>query len=109
MIKNSNLHKDFEDVDRQSDFYWKKKADLAFRIFDRNKDGYINKKEFRMMTTASKFPMKKIEAIFEVFICKKNVKSLIIISGSYVMKMVMESWTTKNSQKYSSDIVQGFY
>ena len=96
-------------MDRQSDFYWKKKADLAFRIFDRNKDGYINKKEFRMMTTASKFPMKKIEAIFEVFICKKNVKSLIIISGSYVMKMVMESWTTKNSQKYSSDIVQGFY
>ena len=72
MIKNSNLHKDFEDVDRQSDFYWKKKADLAFRIFDRNKDGYINKKEFRMMTTASKFPMKKIEAIFEVFICKKK-------------------------------------
>ena len=96
-------------MDRQSDFYWKKKADLAFRIFDRNKDGYINKKEFRMMTTASKFPMKKIEAIFEVFICKKNVKSLIIISGSYVMKMVMESWTTKNSQKYSSDIVQGFH
>jgi len=70
LIKNSNLHKDFEDVDRQSDFYWKKKADLAFRIFDRNKDGYINKKEFRMMTTASKFPMKKIEAIFEL--CDEN-------------------------------------
>jgi len=66
LIKNSNLHKDFEYVDTQSDYYWKKKADLAFRIFDRNKDGYINKKEFKMMTTSSKFPMKKIETVFEV-------------------------------------------
>ena len=36
------------------------------RIFDRNKDGYINKKEFKMMTTASKFSMKKIETVFAV-------------------------------------------
>ena len=32
LIKNSNLHKDFEYVDTQSDYYWKKKADLAFRF-----------------------------------------------------------------------------
>ena len=37
-----------------------------FRIFDRNKDGFINKKEFKMMTTASKFSMKKIETVFAV-------------------------------------------
>ena len=36
------------------------------RIFDRNNDGYINKKEFKMMTTASKFSMKKIETVFAV-------------------------------------------
>ena len=36
MIKNSNLAKDFEDVDKQSDFYWKKKADLAFRFEMKN-------------------------------------------------------------------------
>jgi len=70
LIKNSNLAKEFEDVDKQSDFYWKKKADLAFRIFDRNNDGYINKKEFKMMTTASKFSMKKIETVFAL--CDEN-------------------------------------
>lgn len=70
LIKNSNLAKEFEDVDKQSDFYWKKKADLAFRIFDRNKDGFINKKEFKMMTSASKFSMKKIETVFAL--CDEN-------------------------------------
>ena len=50
---------------------------MNFRIFDRNKDGFINKKEFKMMTTASKFSMKKIETVFAVsFILEGVVWSL---------------------------------
>ena len=30
-IKNMNMLKDFEMVDPESEFHWKKKADLAFR------------------------------------------------------------------------------
>ena len=50
---------------------------MSFRIFDRNKDGFINKKEFKMMTTASKFSMKKIETVFAVsFLLEGAVWSL---------------------------------
>ena len=50
-----------------------------FRIFDRNKDGFINKKEFKMMTTASKFSMKKIETVFAVSILE--VRKVLCMDG----------------------------
>lgn len=70
LIKNSNLSKDFETADPQSDFHWKKKADLAFRLFDKDHDGYINKKEFQYMTSSKNFNKKKIERVFQI--CDEN-------------------------------------
>merc|ERR1712062_754227 len=39
-VKNSRLLKHFETVDPLSRIHWKKKADLAFRIFDLNQNGF---------------------------------------------------------------------
>ena len=80
------------------------------RIFDRNNDGYINKKEFKMMTTASKFSMKKIETVFAVSlkVCHLFYEYKYHVS-SYAMKMAMENWTTKNSLRYFFDIETGIY
>merc|ERR1712062_609212 len=64
-VKNSHLLKHFETVDPLSRIHWKKKADLAFRIFDLNKDGYVDKKEFKWMTTNSKIDHEKVDLLFE--------------------------------------------
>ena len=64
------------------------------RIFDRNKDGYINKKEFKMMTTASKFSMKKIETVFavsfKVYQSLKKVEHYLQYYGSSVILISIE-------------------
>ena len=36
------------------------------RIFDLNKDGYVDKKEFKWMTTNSKIDHEKVDLLFEV-------------------------------------------
>ena len=38
----------------------------CFRLFDKNYDGYIDKREFRWMTTSHLFSKKKIDVIFAV-------------------------------------------
>ena len=40
------------------------------RLFDKNYDGYIDKKEFRWMTSSERFSKKTIDIVFEVTICK---------------------------------------
>merc|ERR1712176_342590 len=64
-IKNSRLLKHFETVDPYSRIHWKKKADLAFRIFDLDNNGYVSKKEFKWMTSNKKIDHKKVDALFE--------------------------------------------
>ena len=80
------------------------------RIFDRNNDGYINKKEFKMMTTASKFSMKKIETVFAVSLKVYHLfYEYEYHVPSYAMKMAMENWTTKSSLRYFLDIETGIH
>ena len=38
----------------------------VFRLFDKNFDGYIDKKEFRWMTTSAVISPKTIKTVFEV-------------------------------------------
>ena len=40
------------------------------RLFDKNYDGYIDKKEFRWMTSSERFSKKTIDIVFEVTICE---------------------------------------
>lgn len=64
-IKNSRLLKQFEVADPASEFHWKKKADLAFRIFDLNSNGFVSKKEFKWMTTNERISHKKVDILFD--------------------------------------------
>merc|ERR1712176_1392677 len=64
-IKNSHLLKHFEEVDHLSSIHWKKKADLAFRIFDLDNNGYVSKKEFKWMTSNNIIDHKKVDLLFE--------------------------------------------
>merc|ERR1719334_2779767 len=73
-IKNMNMLKDFEVVDRESDFHWRKKADLAFRIFDANSNGYVSKKEFKWMTTNKKIRNKDVDTLFKIYDLNKDGK-----------------------------------
>ena len=41
-------------------------AHLAFRLFDTNYDGYIDKKEFKWMTTSAKISNRTIDIVFSV-------------------------------------------
>ena len=58
------------------------------RLFDKNYDGYIDKKEFRWMTSSERFSKKTIDIVFEVtiyllfgpeqsFNCWKNINNRI--------------------------------
>ena len=75
--------KDFEVADPNSEYHWKKKADLAFRfeivkyfeltlrnlyprIFDVNSNGFVSKKEFKWMTTNERIRHTKVDILFEV-------------------------------------------
>ena len=40
-VKTSNLFKSFLTVDTESEFHWKRKVDLAWKLFDKNQDGYV--------------------------------------------------------------------
>ena len=37
------MYRKFETLDEGTDKFWKKKIDLAFDIFDRNKDGKLTR------------------------------------------------------------------
>ena len=39
---------------------------FIFRLFDQNYDGYIDKKEFKWMTTSAKVSNKTIDIVFSV-------------------------------------------
>ena len=57
----------------ESDEKWNSVAKTAFRIFDMNQDGFVDKKEFKRMTSSKKISKKVIDVVFEVcnfqFIC----------------------------------------
>ena len=42
-IQHSDMYRKFETLDEGTDKFWKKKIDLAFDIFDRNKDGKLTR------------------------------------------------------------------
>jgi len=64
-LKQSSMLREFEVANEDSEIHWKKKADLAFRIFDVNRDGFVNKKEFQWMTTNTILSQKKIDTMFK--------------------------------------------
>ena len=82
-LKQCNLLKDFQVADPESESYWKNRADLAFkyhlnfnahftfypgisRIFDKDGDGFVSKKEFKWMTANKRINMRKVNIMFEV-------------------------------------------
>ena len=63
-----------------------------------------------MMTTASKFSMKKIETVFAVSLKVYHLfYEYEYHVPSYAMKMAMENWTTKSSLRYFLDIETGIH
>merc|ERR1712226_723360 len=60
-----NMMTEFKTTDPSSDLHWQKVIALAFRLFDTNHDGYIDKKEFRWMTTSAVISPKTIKTVFE--------------------------------------------
>ena len=42
-IQKSEMYRQFETHDGGTDMFWKKKIDLAFDLFDRNKDGKLTR------------------------------------------------------------------
>ena len=84
-IKASNMYSLFESTDEGSSTRWQNVAITAFkyelpfidvssyilfiiyfRLFDQNYDGYIDKKEFKWMTTSAKVSNKTIDIVFSV-------------------------------------------
>jgi len=64
-IKCNGLLKNFQVADPESDRHWIKKADLAFKIFDIDGDGFVSKKEFKWMTANKRISMRKVDIMFE--------------------------------------------
>ena len=71
----------FQVADPESESYWRNRADLAFkycvaiycvilnslsRIFDKDGDGFVSKKEFKWMTANKRINMRKVNIMFEV-------------------------------------------
>ena len=70
----------FETTDPDSDLHWQNLAITAFkyssililcfiilfRLFDKNYDGYIDKKEFKWMTTSKIVSNRTIDIVFKV-------------------------------------------
>jgi len=64
-IKQLNIGDQFSALDNDSDQYWHNVAVTAFKLFDVNFDGFIDKKEFRWMTTSELVSWKTIDLVFE--------------------------------------------
>merc|ERR1712226_1826841 len=73
-IKQLNIGDQFATTDPDSDVYWHNVAVTAFRLFDVNFDGFIDKKEFRWMTTSDTVSWKTIDLVFERCDLDKNGK-----------------------------------
>ena len=65
-LKSSNLLKQFSNVSNESEERLNNVARTAFKIFDMNEDGYVDKKEFKRMTNSKKISKKVIDVVFEV-------------------------------------------
>ena len=63
---NTNLLKQFTNVAPESDEKWNNLANTAFKIFDMNGDGFVDKKEFKRMTNSKKINQRVIDILFEV-------------------------------------------
>ena len=79
------------------------------RLFDKNYDGYIDKKEFKWMTTSEIISNRTINIVFEASwhfnsIWRKNL-SLLLFRG--VIQMEMENWIMMNSKPWFSDTRRG--
>ena len=59
--------KAFENADPDSDLYWTTKVNLAFNLFDKNKDGKISKKEFGWMIHSDRVSKKHIDIVYKVY------------------------------------------
>ena len=40
-VRQSNMFKSFENVNSESDFHWRKKADTAWNLFDMDRNGFL--------------------------------------------------------------------
>ena len=65
-MKSTNLLKQFSNISPESDEKWNNIANTAFKIFDINGDGFVDKKEFQRMTSSKKINKRVIDLVFEV-------------------------------------------
>ena len=56
----------FKNTDPQSDLHWTTKINLAFKLFDKNNDGKISKKEFGWMINSDRISRRQIDTMFKV-------------------------------------------
>ena len=61
-----NTFRSTSNIDPDSELHWIKKVDMAFKLFDKNKDGLISRKEFGWMIHSDKVNKKQIENMFRV-------------------------------------------
>ena len=58
--------KQFSNISPESDQKLNNLANTAFKIFDMNGDGFVDKKEFKRMTNSKKINNRVIDLVFEV-------------------------------------------
>ena len=63
---NTNLLRQFSNISSESDQKLNNLANTAFKIFDMNGDGFVDKKEFKRMTNSKKINNRIIDLVFEV-------------------------------------------
>jgi len=63
-LKSSGVFGSTSNIDPDSELHWIKKVDMAFKLFDKNKDGLISRKEFGWMIHSDKVNKKQIENMF---------------------------------------------
>ena len=56
----------FSNISSESDQKLNNLANTAFKIFDMNGDGFVDKKEFKRMTNSKKINNRIIDLVFEV-------------------------------------------
>ena len=82
---NTNLLKQFTNVAPESDEKWNNLANTAFKIFDMNGDGFVDKKEFKRMTNSKKINQRVIDILFEV------LRRLVISAANRLIGEVVQS------------------
>merc|ERR1712156_29827 len=73
-IKDQKLLFEFRQTNPDSDHHWQKITLMAFRLFDKNGDGFMTKKEFRWMTTSALISHETIDCVFRRFDLDENGK-----------------------------------